>query len=322
MPADARGRRGRLRRGTVIRVGLVVLVLVSLAATVAARWDDLPEVDWRFRPGWLAVCVLAMAAFQTMHAELWTRMMGALGWPIEPWRSRAIWNVTLLGRYVPTSALMAVGRIDMSERAGVPKRVSLASIFYELGLQVAGALAVGAYFVVALPDLEGHAWRWLVVAVPVLALVALQPAIFHRLADWALARLGREPLPLALPRRAVGLYAVGYAASFVVAGFAVLGVAQSLHPVDAGDVPTVVGAYSVGFVAGLVAFVLPGGLGAREAALASALSPVLSITLAIAVAVAVRLVQVAVELAYASVSLLLARALSPPETARPAPPSP
>lgn len=304
----------------MVRVGLVVLVLASLAGTVATRWDDLPEVDWRFRPGWLAVCVLAMVAFQTIHAELWTRMMGALGWPIEPWRSRAIWNVTLLGRYVPTSALMAVGRIDMSERAGVPKRVSLASIVYELGLQIAGALAVGAYFVVALPDLEGEAWRWLVVAVPIMALVALQPAIFHRLADWLLLRVGREPLPASLPARTIGLYAIGYAASFVVAGFAVLGVAQSLHPIDGGDVPTVVGAYSVGFVAGLVAFVLPGGLGARETALASALSPVLPLTLAIAVAVAVRLVQVAVELAYAGVSTLLARSLSARRPARAAPP--
>jgi uncharacterized membrane protein YbhN (UPF0104 family) len=68
-----------------------------------------------------------------------------------------------------------------------------------------------------------------------------------------------------------------------------------------------VAAYSVGFAASLVAFILPGGLGARETALAAALAPALPFTVAIAVAVAVRLVQMAVEVAFAFVTPVLAK---------------
>src|SRR5207248_10618140 len=72
-------------------------------------------------------------------------------------------------------------------------------------------------------------------------------------------------------------------------------------------IATCVAAYSVGFAASLVAFILPGGLGARETVLAAALAPALPFTVAVAVAVAVRLVQMAVEVAFAFVTPMLAK---------------
>lgn len=286
-----------------VRVAVALAVVVSVGLVVESRWGALPDVDWRLRPGWLALAALALVAFQTLHAELWTGMTRALGGPLARPRGRAIWNVTLLGRYVPTGALMAVGRVDMAERAGVPKRVCAASIVYELGLQVASAAAVGAYFVVTLPQLEDRWWRHLAFAVPVVGLACLHPAAFGRLAGAALRRLGREPLPVTLGMGAVLRYAAGYAASFGVAGLAVLAVARGVQPVGLGDAPTLVGSYSVGFVAGMLGFLLPGGIGPREAALAAALSPVLAVAPAIVVAILVRLVQIAVEVVYAPLSV-------------------
>jgi len=61
------------------------------------------------------------------------------------------------------------------------------------------------------------------------------------------------------------------------------------------------------FAASVIAFVLPGGLGAREGAVVAALSPVLPLTVAAAVAVGVRIAQIGVELLWASVTPVLAR---------------
>jgi hypothetical protein len=298
---------GAPRWRRVLIVGVAALVLGFLAAAIASQWSKLPDIHWRFRAGWLVGSLAALILFQLAHCQLWVSMLAALGAPIHPMRGRAVWSLTLLARYVPTNLALAVSRMALAEREGVPKRVCMASIVYELGFTLAGSAAVGAYFVVALPDLQGRPVRFLALLLPFLALVALDPAVFHRLADAALTRLGRPRLPLSLSRPRVLGFTVLFAGSFLIAGFAVYAFAQAIHGVDSGDVGTVVGSYSVGFAASVLAFVLPGGLGAREGAMVAALSPALPVTVALAVAVAVRLAQMAVEVLYAAVTPLLAR---------------
>lgn len=290
-----------------LMAALVVAVVVGLALAVASQWSKLPHIAWRFEPGWLAAAILALIAFQWVHAHLWVSMIHALGHPIPLLRGVAVWSVTLLGRYVPTNVALAAGRMALAEREGVPKRVCAASLVYELAFTFAGASLMGAYFVVTLPDLEGTPARWAVIAVPVVVLVMLDPAIFHRLADGALRRLGRPLLPVSLSRPQVAWFTLLFAGSFLIAGFAVYAFAEALHGVPAGDAGTAIGAYSVGFAASVLAFVLPGGLGAREGAMTAALSPILPVTVALAVSVAVRLAQMAVELGYAVIVPLLVR---------------
>lgn len=290
-----------------LRFALAALVVGFLVAAIASQWSKLPDIHWRFSPGWLAVALVCFLAFQASHAELWALMVRSLGHDVPVRRARAIWNVSLLGRYVPTSALMAVGRAAMAEREGVPKRVTLASILYEVALTFGTAMAMGAYFLITLPQLQGHSGRWVALALPAAALVFLHPAVFHRAADLALRRLGRETLPVSLSLGQVVLYALGYAAGFVIVGFGVYAFAQTIHPISSAQLPTAIGAYAIGYAAAIAGFLLPGGLGARETGMAAALSPVMPLAVAIAVAVSVRLIQMGIELFYAGVSPVAAR---------------
>ena len=286
-----------------------MLVVASLAVAVASEADRVDEIAWRFSPGWLALCLLALIAFELSHIELWRLNMHWLGRDIPAPRARAIWSTTLLARYVPTSALMAVGRVALAEREGIPKRITLASVAYELAFTVVSSLALCAYLLWRLPALEEHRWAlWLATALPVVGLIALHPAIFHRITDYALARMGKAPLPLSLGFRRVIQLSVLYVGSFIVAGLAVLAMAHALTPrLEAGDTYAVIASYALGYVAGVIAFVIPGSLGAREAALALGLTAVMPATIAIAVAVALRLMQMGVEVLYAVVTPLLAR---------------
>jgi uncharacterized membrane protein YbhN (UPF0104 family) len=92
-----------------------------------------------------------------------------------------------------------------------------------------------------------------------------------------------------------------------VAGVAVWALAEAIHGVAAPDIPTVIGAYSVGYAVSLLTVFLPAGLGAREGAMVAALSPVMPLTVALAVAVAIRLLQVGVELVFATLTPVWAR---------------
>jgi hypothetical protein len=137
--------------------------------------------------------------------------------------------------------------------------------------------------------------------------IGLHPAIFHRLVDWAFARLGREPLPLSLPFSRVLALGAFYALSFLVAGVGIGAFTQALYPVDPAGVPGLLAAWAVGFGVAVVAFFSPAGLGAREAGLATALAAAVPTEVAVAVAIAARILVTGIELCFAGIAVLLAR---------------
>ena len=116
-------------------------------------------------PAGCALAVLGVAGLYVFQGEIWRLIVHALGEShLRARPARAIWGKSLLARYVPTNALMVVGRMVMAEKEGVPKRVTLASIAYELVLGFGTAVMVGAYFVIQLPDLEDQPARYAVLA--------------------------------------------------------------------------------------------------------------------------------------------------------------
>jgi uncharacterized membrane protein YbhN (UPF0104 family) len=92
-----------------------------------------------------------------------------------------------------------------------------------------------------------------------------------------------------------------------VAGLSVYFLAQSVYPLGTHDIPTVIGAYGLGSFIGMIAFVLPGGLVAREAGLAVGLSTIMPTAPAIAIALLARLVQISVEVIVVTISLARGR---------------
>ena len=315
--ADVAAGLGRLGpRGRVaLQAAVVFLVFGSLVGFVLSQWGRLPDYTWRFEPGWLAVAAVTLGCVYLSHSEIWRSILGALGEHIDPTPARAVFAKSVLARYVPTNMLMLVGRIVMAERHGVQPRVCFASVVYEVGLAVCAAVIVGSYFLITLPQLQDEPIRYAILAVPPLGLAALHPRVFRPLADRLLARIGREPLPIALSARRVALYVALYALCFVGLGFAVFAFSSALRPMEAGDLPTVVASYSVAFGVAVLTFVAPGGLGTRDVALATALTAVMPATVATAIAVAFRLLQTAVELVWVGTVTAIARRATAPERA-------
>jgi hypothetical protein len=294
-----------LRRGLWITLGGIIVACV--AGAVAAAVFSLPDFEWRLNVGWLAVAAVGFAALHLSHASLWYALLRSLNQHIDRRRARAIWCTSGLARYTPGSVLLPMVRVAMSEPEGVPKRICLASVIYEIALLATGAVVVGAYAAVRAPELDGEPLRYAVLVLPVIAIAALHPKVFHRLADAALTRLGRERLPVSLPMGRVLGFVVLYSVTWALAGFALYALIHGVHPVEPDDLLIVIGAPSVGYIAAMLAFVLPGGIGARETGVAVVLSATLPVGVAVAVAVALRLLQMLVELACAAVTPLLAR---------------
>jgi glycosyltransferase 2 family protein len=300
-----------MRRGLHIAIGLVVILGVGLA--VWGSLTELPEIDWRWEPVSLSLGVLGVGTYLLLNAWLWRRLLHALGPELPPLPAAAIWFTSGLGRFVPTSLLMPTIRMAMAEREGISKRITLVSVVYEIGLSLCGALVVGAYFIVDLPDLQGDPARFLAIGLPILGLLALHPRIFHRVASRALERFGRSGIPQALSSRRVLEFLTLYALVYILAGLSLYALGQSVYPMGSDDIVTVLGAFAVGTAIGIIAFVVPGGLVAREAGLAVALSPIMPTASAIAIAVLSRVVQIAMEALFATLTQVEVRRRGYPE---------
>jgi glycosyltransferase 2 family protein len=296
------------RTRMALQWGLAGLIFACLVFFVVRQWNSLPDFDWRFRPAWLALSALGVFSLYVAQGELWRLIVHALGEEhLRARPARAVWGKSLLARYVPTNALMVVGRMVMAEKEGVPKRVTLASIVYELVLGFGTAVMVGAYFVIQLPDLEGQPARYAVLVLIPIVLVFLHPRVFGPLANFGFRKLGREPLSKVLSFAQVLKFSLMYIGCWAVIGVGVYAFAKALQPLPASDFPYIAAAYPVAFCVAVLTFIVPSGLGTRDAALAVAIAAVLDETVATAIAVAFRIFQTAIELGYVGLVVLLDR---------------
>jgi hypothetical protein len=302
---------GRPKLRAAIQYGLIALVFACLALFLITQWNKLPNYEWRFRPAWLVVAFGLVLAFYALQPFLWLVILGSLGEQGDHVQLRAAWAKSLVARYVPTSALMVVGRVVLAERAGITMRVCLASIVYELALGVNAAVIGGAYFFIKLPSLQHQDLRYGILLVIPLALIGLHPRVFKPVTDWALGKLGREPLPRALPYGMVLVLVPAYLIGWLLVGAGLFTFALALQPIPFDKLPYIAAAYPVAFCVSVLTFIVPSGLGTRDATLATAIDTVLPLTVATAIAVAFRIFQTAVELMFVGLLVWLARRRRP-----------
>lgn len=294
------------QRRTMIWAVVAVLVLCFLGLSVISQVGDIKDFEWHFSPGWLAGSLVLLLAFQFLQIALWTGLVRATGGELPLGASVRIYSISLLTRYVPTQVLMAVTRLSMAAARGVPRSIAAASLAYEIPLAVGASFALSVAFLIDLPELKHHDWRWLVLLAPVALLSLLHPRVVDAIESRLSARLKVESEHLTLPITRLIPFVIGYVASFAIAGLGVYAFARSVYPAAHLDL-RVITSYAIGYSAAVLAFFIPGGLGARDGATATALAAVMPSQVAIATAVGIRLAQTLVELAYAATAELIHR---------------
>jgi hypothetical protein len=301
-----RSKRGRL----AIQLGIALLVFGFLVLTVVDQWSEIQAKGVHFEVLWLIPAFVVLPVFFALNAVGWDLILRFLGYRLGAGRAQVAWGQPLLARYVPGSVLYVLGRVLLSEKAGVPRRLTVASIVYEQALQATSAIAVAAYFVISHPDLQGQPLRWAVLLLIPLALCLLHPRVFGPLANRVLGAFGREPLPTAMPLRGVIAVLAFFVFNWGVVAVGLYCVARSVSPISTGDIPIVGAAQAIGYVAALATLVAPAGLGVRDAAFAWALkvaTPGHSFAVASLIAIVVRGVLTVVEIVYVAIVSAMGR---------------
>ena len=265
--------------------GLVTLaVVVFVTRSIARNWTEFHSlhVTLRASPAWIVGSSLLVFATYVMQIESWRRILAGWGQRL-PFRPAArAWSLANLGRYVPGKVWSVAGLVVLAERAGVQRGPAAASAFVIQAVSLGSGVAVVA---AATPRSAPPARLALagVIAVATIAVLVWRPT-----ARW-LSRLVSEARalePLHLPAvLAAGVLTV---LTWVTYGAAFWMLARGLIPGAALPVPTAIGAFTLGYIVGLLALFAPGGVGVRELVLVGMVTPFLGSGGAVAVSLASR----------------------------------
>lgn len=208
--------------------------------------------------------------------ETWRRVLGRLGARVAFAPAARVWFASNLGKYIPGKIWTVTAMVVMIGKEGVPGPAAGASAVVMTVAQVATGFAVVILTSMrAVQEIAGGVVGVSIATAGMIGSLVAAPVIarqWNRIAS----RLGREQLSVAVPLSAVGIALAGCTVSWFIYGVAFRLLVYSLFGGASGPTSAYVAAYSASYLFGYLTLFAPGGLGAREVAMA-ALLPALGI---------------------------------------------
>ena len=310
--AAAPGRRPADVRGVLLAWGrrVVVATVIGFAVLQVVReWDEvsatLRQLPWPH----VLLALVAVSGGVLLSPLVWRAALAAVGPRVGVSDAAEIDLVGQLGKYVPGSVVALVLQRELARSAGVSRARGLTASLLTAGVAVVTSLLVG---LLAVPALAGSepVLLWLFTLLPV-GLALLHPTALTFVVDRLLALLRQAPLPRRLAGRAIARASGLSLLVYLLYGLHLFLFVDALPAAEATNrallLVLCVGTMGVAMTAGLVAFVLPSGIGARELVIVGALAAVLPYGQALALALVSRVLFTVVELASAAAAVLAAR---------------
>lgn len=288
-----------MRAGRVRRVAgylVVALVLAFMSRALYLNWQSVRAYRWQFNYLLLGLAVLAALGTLSLYAWQWRFVVQRLGTRVSYPAAFRIYFLSNLGRYVPGKIWQFVGWFYLSEQAGIGRVQTFTAIAVNLGLQTLTGLGLGVAVLSVSQGGELRARYWPLLALIPLGVVALQPAVMEALLNWALRRLGHEPVALGLCTRDMALFTLGHMGCWAAYAIAFYLFVCSVHPVPLTGLPALGAAYAAAWVIGFLSLLTPGGIGIREGVLAYILGFWLPTPVAILIGLLSRIWMIAGEL--------------------------
>lgn len=286
----------------ILRYALLVTVVGFAVYYLVSQWEAVSGAVKLIAPASLilsfALVVLGLG-FGTLS---WLAILNGLGPRVPLLRGAQILLVGQLGKYVPGSVWSYVMQMELGRQYGVARPRVLITALYAAGVGVVASLILGSF---ALPIMvQDHSQLlWLYLLLPI-GLVCLHPKVMTWLASLALRIFRRPPLDHEVSFKVV-LSSLGAAlAAYICYGLHLFLLVNSLVDPDFGTLVLLTGAMSIGFTVGLFAFLLPSGLGAREAVLLGAMLLLLTLPEAAAMTVVSRMMFTVADLAGAGAAAI------------------
>lgn len=294
----------KLRRLFSIAVGLVVLA--ALIVTVVENWTDFLN-SWRRIGVEGAAAALVLGAVNMVATWLqWRTLLEGLDIHWDVRTSGRVFFLSQIGKYAPGAVWPIMLQLQASRRRGGSRKAVMAGYVMAIAVSLtSGLVLAGILLPFSMPAALSRFW-WALAVVPLLAIV-VHPSTLPRVLDLCLRKLGRQPLGIKLPARAI-LHAILWSLlAWAAIGAQTTVLASAAGAGDPGLFALCTGGTALAICAGILFLPAPAGAGSREIVLAYVLATVLSGSSGLAVVVASRVTSIAVDLLMAAVGLCLRR---------------
>lgn len=287
---------------TILRYALLVTVIGFAVYYLVSQWGAVSEAIKVIAPASIVLSLVAVAVGVGFGTLSWIIILNGLGARVPLLRGAQILLVGQLGKYVPGSVWSYVMQMELGRQYGVARPRVLITSLYAAGVGVVASLILGS---LALPLLinEHPQLLWLYLLLPI-GLVCLHPKVMTLLASFVLRVFRRPPLDHQVSFGTVAGALGAALASYFCYGIHLFLLVNSLVDPDFSNFILITGAMAIGFTVGLVAFLLPSGLGAREAVLIGALTILLTLPEAVAMTVISRAMFTLTDLAAAGAAAI------------------
>ena len=259
-------RQWRMAAQAIVTLLVVAFLVRSVAPDWAATRGAMAELD--LRPGWI---VLSMVLVWLMFAGLiegWLRVVKGWGERV-PWLTGArIWILSSFGKYLPGRVWAIAGMAVMSERAGIRGRVATAAAVVMQVLAIGSGVAVALLTIGREIEAARPGTGAGMILLGVAALASLVTVGHQGILD-ALWRLVRREGPAPSAPRA-GALVEGIVLNLVAwlgYGVAFWALARGVFPSVDLEPRLAIGGFVAAYLGGLLAIIVPGGIGVREAIL-------------------------------------------------------
>lgn len=261
----------RARLLGLLRLGIALVILAAVVWAVAQNWTavshDLGKVD-----AWSLAAATALAVVGPVLTMLgWRVLMADLGSPLHVAPAGGIFFIGQLGKYLPGSVWSVLAQAEMGTRLHIPRRRSAVVGLLGIGLSILTGLLVGLPAAPLLLRTNGSGGSlWLLLGLPLLVILCWPP-LLNRLIAIGLRVLRREPLEHELSGRALLLTVLLFVLAWLTFGLHVWVLARSVGgPAAAsGDVVLAsLSGYALAASLGMLAVVVPAGVGVRDGLLA------------------------------------------------------
>jgi glycosyltransferase 2 family protein len=294
----------RRRLYGLVRAGVTLVVIAAVAYSVFSQWTEvkgaLAQIAWQS----LVLALLAVLAGMGCNVMAYRHVLHSLGSDVARLTAGRVLLIGQLGKYLPGSVWAYVLQMELGRRAGIPRAKAFIGSLVATGLAIVAALLIGVISLPALADAGDSVFVAVVIVAPV-ALACAHPRVLTLLVNAFLRLIRKAPLsqPFAWPGiiRAVGWSGVAW--TFFGAQLWLL--VDAITGPGLGGFARCVGAIALAITAGLVAFFVPSGIGAREAVIVAALLPYTTPGVALGLALASRLIFTIADVIAAGAAALL-----------------
>lgn len=265
-------KRDRIR---TFAVRALAVVVVAFAALYLWRlWQSASREQLRVSLSvpWLLLASLVVLATYALLIETWRRVLAIYGSRVSFVDASHVWFVSNLGKYVPGKIWQVTAMTAMMARLGarVVDAGSAAAVITVVNVLAGFAIVLGAGSGL-LRTLGPNYERATIVATLVLVAALLAAPWTVRFVSRAASRALGRPLTLVVPGQATWISLAGCLVSWAAYGLAFQIFVRALIGHADGPWSAYLAAYTLSYLVGYLTLFAPGGIGARELVLASAL---------------------------------------------------